>query len=354
MNQFKPPNYIPARFAIAQLLSDGRLSGHLHTLLPANGSSAAASCVADASRHLVPLPDGDALVLFENKPRAPGDRADRVGDAAVLLIHGLCGCHAAGYMMRFAAGLLRHGITTYRLDMRGCGAAQTTCQNITHAGRSDDVLAAMSFIATRNPPTTSLGMVGVSLGGNQVLRACGRVASGLNPEPIWWPRVDGVLAIAPPIDLKACSDAMQSRWLRFYNWYFIRQLLRRVPPAVANNKTFQSGLSRGIPKTLRTFDRFITAPLAGYSDERAYYADASAMHHLSAIDRPTMIVTADDDPLIPTSMFESRFEQFSPSTTWLRQPRGGHNGFLQAGRRAWTDDLVTAFFVQRFSHASVE
>lgn len=337
IHTWSPPPYQPIAW-----IGRSALSGHAHTLLPVVGSRNSSAQLSQTTRHLVPVSDGDEIVLHHD---APGwsNQHDTAADPAVMLVHGLCGCHAADYIKRFAVELHQLGIHTYRLDMRGCGASATTRRTITHAGRSPDIIAALGKVAEEHRQGP-LGVVGVSLGGNQTLRALGRVGSGQVSPPGWWPRLSGVIAIAPPIDLQRCSDAMEAKRLRFYNHYFIRHLLKRIPPGLAANPAFEKAVGGPRPRTLRQFDRRFTAPLAGYVHERAYYEDASAMHWLDSIERSTLIVAAHDDPLVPSSMFQDRESSLSASTRLLLVDRGGHNGFLQRGRRAWTDDVVGSFF----------
>ena len=56
--------------------------------------------IYQAVRHLVSLPDGDQLVLHDDCPNGWSD-----GDRAVLLIHGLVGCHGSPYQMRISGKL---------------------------------------------------------------------------------------------------------------------------------------------------------------------------------------------------------------------------------------------------------
>lgn len=267
-----------------------------------------------------------------------------------MLVHGLCGCHAAGYMVRFADRLTRMGLRVFRLDMRGCGDSAETCQTITHAGRGGDLVAGLSYIAGHFDGP--LGVVGVSLGGNQALRAAGRIGGGHDDRPDWWSRVAAVMAIAPPIDLQACSDRMETPHLRPYNRYFIRHLLDRLPPAMRQNEILVDALARPRPKTLRQFDRQFTAPLAGFLDETQYYRESAAIRWLGLIDRPTLIVAAADDPLVPVSMFQPAAISPSPTTRLLVPEVGGHVGFIQRNATSWMDEVVASCFQAAFRSAA--
>ncbi|MFG0289966.1 MAG: YheT family hydrolase [Rhodopirellula sp. JB044] len=321
-------------------------TGHLQTLISARLGEANRTFPSTHRRHHVDLPDGDAVVMHDDEPHGWNPEA-----GAVLMLHGICGCHAAPYMIRFQRRLGQLGIRTFRLDMRGCGDSASFCESITHAGRSEDVISAVEFIAGLIDDANSpIGAVGVSLGGNQLLLTAGRVGNGFHKIPKGWDRIGPILAIAPPLDLQRCSDAMQSPALRFYNWYFITHLLRRASPRLQAREDYQQMLSLPRPRTLRYFDRTFTAPLAGFESEQVYYRESSAAPVVEHIQVPTLIVTADDDPLVPIESFEElleqgRHEKGQPSPVRLHVSRGGgHHGFLKRDRTSWTDDLVSEFF----------
>lgn len=315
--------------------------GHRQTILAALERPPATTYRAVAT----PLEtrDGDWLVLHDDRP----DRW-QPGDPTLLLLHGLCGCHAAGYMIRWAERFTRAGVRTFRLDMRGCGAAFERSRQLTHAGRSDDVVDALDEIArqTRSGPLWALG---VSMGGNQLLRACGRgdaseakASSGSSSPGLQ--RLCRVAAIAPPIDLPCCSENMQRISLRPYNWYFIRALLRRVPPKVQASTEFRQLSLDRLPRTLRELDGRVTAPLGGFADVDDYYRTASSAPYLSQLRRPTLIVAAEDDPIVPVEMFRRRPLSEQVVTTITR--RGGHAAYIARDRTRWLDETLMTWFQQ--------
>ncbi len=339
-------SFTPPPFQSHRLLR----GGHLHTLIGAKKASTVQAIATTHQRHRIDLPDGDALVVHDNQPENW-----RPENGSVLMIHGICGCHSADYMIRFKRRLASSGIRTFRLDMRGCGDAGDLCQTITHAGRSEDVLTAIEFVGDLVDNASSpIGAVGVSLGGNQLLLAAGRVGNGFHQRPKAWSRVGPILAIAPPLDLQACSDAMQSPKLRFYNWYFIHHLLRRASPALRQNPQYQAALEQARPKKLRQFDRIFTAPLGGFESESDYYHRSSAVNVIQDIQKPTLIVTAANDPLVPVSSFgpvRQAIESHA-STSPVRlhvTAQGGHHGFLKTDRTSWADDLVASYFDAGFA-----
>ncbi|QEG02495.1 putative hydrolase [Stieleria maiorica] len=323
MKPFVPPPFKP------DLLMRG---GHLQTLASLR---APAEQIAPVHQHVVELPDGDAIVLHENAAVDGGQSGP-----AVALFHGLSGCHGSPYMVRLTMRLVSLGWTVYRVDMRGCGAARDLARQLSHAGRSDDVLAAIDFIARRHPATT-LSAVGVSLGGNQLLRLAGRIGAGLDARPQWFDRLDRIAVVAPPIDLIRCSENMQRLSRRLYNYYFIRTLFERIAPAVRDRQQFQAIASLGRPKTLLELDDRLTAPLSGFQGASEYYQQCGAIHVTESNPVKTLVLAAKDDPIVPVDCFTTA--RWPEQTQLVLTATGGHAGFVARRRNHWMDDCLVAW-----------
>jgi predicted alpha/beta-fold hydrolase len=263
--------------------------------------------------HTLTLPDGDQLILHE-------DAADpwRPTGRAVLLIHGLAGCHASGYMRRVAGKLVRAGHRVFRLDQRGCGAGMTLARRSLHAGRTHDVAAVVRHLE-RISPGSRVTVVGFSLGASIVLKWLG--SRTLLPDSL-----DSAIAIAPPLDLQASSRNLANGWNRVYDRNFVHALRRAVERRQRLVPEFATAPWSRPPRSLYEFDQMFTAPLGGFRDVEHYYQSCSSMGDLPHIRVPTRILFAQDDPLVPTDAY--RHAIFSHATRVYATPAGGHLGFL--------------------------
>ena len=70
-----------------------------------------------AVQHTVSLDDGDAIVLHDDRPDERNAEDWNAGDPAVLLMHGLAGCHLSTYMIRLANKLNERGFTLVPLQL---------------------------------------------------------------------------------------------------------------------------------------------------------------------------------------------------------------------------------------------
>ncbi|KAA5544563.1 alpha/beta fold hydrolase [Roseiconus nitratireducens] len=330
--EFRPPKFVPSRWIAG---------GHLQTITRVSAAADGATALRASAEHTVPLGDGDAIVLHENVP--VDGAAARPGRSArcALLIHGLGGCHRSPYMIRLAGRLLADGWTVYRADMRGAGAGRLLAAGLNHAGRSGDVQAALAFIAARNPGA-SISAAGVSLGGNQLLLMASRWGSDSKPD--WADRLERIVTVAPPIELVRCSENMQRLSRRPYNYYFIRSLFDGAPPRVREHELFRSLAGSGRPRTLFQLDDRLTAPHSGFDGAQDYYARCGAGRSVRCNPIPTLVLAAEDDPIVPASCF--RDADWPRSTHLLLTKTGGHAGFITAGRRSWMDDCVVAWMNQ--------
>src|SRR5690606_12326687 len=140
-------------------------------------------------RIVLPLGDGDSLVGTLHRP------AEDQRKLLVVLVHGLSGCETSSYIVESAANLLAGGWPVLRLNLRGAGPARALCRGYYHAGRTEDLRAALAALPA---PMRASGivLVGYSLGGNLVLKLLGEGAP---------PGVVAAASISAPIDLAAAA-----------------------------------------------------------------------------------------------------------------------------------------------------
>jgi predicted alpha/beta-fold hydrolase len=284
-------------------------------------------------QHHVALPDGDSIVLHDDGPAE--------AKTIALLVHGLGGCGQSGYVLRTSAKLRARGVRVFRMDLRGWGAGMKVARQPLHAGRSEDAGAALAFL-TRHFPDLPIHLVGFSMGANIVLKLAGELAGSAPPS------LASVLAVSPPIDLVACSQAIGRSLGGAYDRRFLRSLLRHVS---ARSLAAPDAWTRALvppPRTLLEFDGRFTAPLSGFADVNDYYTRASSGPLLARIAVPTLIIAAASDPIVPLAPFERA--SYSAMTQLAVTPCGGHLGFVAARGtdpdRRWLDWRVVEWVCQ--------
>lgn len=294
-------------------------------------------CPLPDQRHLLSLPDGDRLVLHNNTPLGWKN-----GDPIALLVHGLSGSHISPHIRRLAALLLARRVRVVRMDLRGAGAGLGLARRVYHAGRSEDVRAALTEIHAWSPSSPLL-LIGLSLGGALALRLAGEAAD----RPV--PALTRVAAISPPIDLTRCAELLALSKNRLYEDNFIRDL---VFTARRRQRFFPDLPPLNFPRrrlTMRLFDDLYTAPRSGFADALDYYRTTSCSSIIPNIQLPALILTARDDPFIAVEPFEALKV---PSHILVRiVNHGGHIGFLGwdgFGGFRWAERRTVEWLVQPF------
>ena len=244
----------------------------------------------------------------------PGSRDDRM---ALLILHGLGGSDASSYVVSTGQLAYARGFHVIRMNMRGSGDGEALCPLLYNAGLDTDLLAATSALCQLVPRVATIGF---SLGGNLTLLMLGRRRELL-------PRgLTAAAAVSPPVDLAACAAALEAPGNGLYQHYFMTMLSEAYRRRHASRPDlFGAGRELGL-RTVREYDDRITAPFGGYESAAQYYERSSAGPWLAAIDRPALLLAAQDDPMIP----QASVARWPASASVTRQilPTGGHVGFV--------------------------
>jgi predicted alpha/beta-fold hydrolase len=246
-------------------------------------------------------------------------------------------------MRRMTAALVAEGLRVVRINLRGAGHSWQLARQLYNAGCSNDVRAVADAIA-RGAPDSPQVLIGISLGGNIVLKLAGE-ASAL-------PMVNlaGVAALSAPIDLDRCSTLLASPANRFYERYYLRKL---VDQAERHQQFFRDLPAVSFPRglTLRQFDDLHTAPRWGFADALDYYRNASSLPLVSRIEVPAFLLTARDDPFIAAAPYEELPHRSHHEIHLV--DHGGHLGFLGddgAGGIRWGERRVVEWTVWLRQH----
>ncbi len=280
------------------------------------------------------LPDGDFLRLHH----LPGDdRAMRV-----VLLHGLEGSARSAYVAACARLLAATAHPLTVLEFRGCGGEPNRLLRGYHSGETGDLDALLQELIRREP-ARPLGLLGWSLGGNVLLKWLGE-QGGRAPA-----NVRAACAISPPFDLAAAAGAADRRCGGLLARHFLATL---VPKALAKAACHPGALDATAVRACRTFaafDQCVTAPLHGFRDAAHYWRDASCGPFVPAIRRPTLVITALDDPLCPPDAIPRKALAANPVVQTLLPGRGGHAAFLAGGTpwrpRRWAEAVALRFLL---------
>jgi predicted alpha/beta-fold hydrolase len=243
----------------------------------------------------------------------------------VVLVHGLEGSSESHYMHGIAAKAYRAGFNVIRLNQRTCGGTEHLTSTLYNSGLSQDFRAIVHELAQADG-LNRIWLVGYSMGGNLVLKAAGEFGSSETA-------LAGTIAVCPNIDPAQCAKALEEPRNWIYHNHFLSKLKSRMKrkAALFPGKWNLTGLDR--IRTISDFDDHYTAQDGGYASGADYYNLAGSRHVLGKIAVPTIIVTAQDDPFIPYSMFSLPAIHQNQHIQLAAPYYGGHCGFVQQYRR---------------------
>ena len=262
--------------------------------------------------------------------------------ATLVLVHGLEGSSESGYMLGTAENAFRRGMNVVRMNQRNCGGTEKLTPTLYYSGLSGDVHAVVTELIERDG-LQEIFAAGFSMGGNLVLKMAGefgdKVPSGLR----------GGAAVCPSIDLAACADAVGEARNFVYERHFVASLKKRMrrKAQLFPQRYPLDGMGR--VRSVREFDDVITARFCGFRDADDYYARSSAQRVLATIRIPTLILTAQDDPMVPYAPFLDPSLQSNPNITVIAPSRGGHCAFLardSGEERFWAEARIAEFCEQ--------
>ncbi|HBY60617.1 MAG TPA: alpha/beta hydrolase [Solibacterales bacterium] len=251
----------------------------------------------------------------------------------LIALHGLEGSSAAGYMVSMAREALEAGFGAMRLNMRTCGGTEHLCPTLYHAGLTSDLRRVLEIVKSEGRGPVFL--CGFSLGGNVVLKLAGELgAAGAQ-------LLAGVCSVGTPLHLGACVDKMSERQNRLYESRFVSRLKARYRRRQASEPDRFPARDLTRIRTVLEFDDRITAPAFGFRGARHYYDTQSSIHFLADIRVPALLIQAQDDPLIPFSLYQSEPVVKNPCIRLVTPDHGGHLGFLaRRPPRFWADHVV--------------
>ena len=294
-------------------------------------------------RESLQTPDGDELVL---------DHLDgAAGAPRLLVLHGLEGSSFSAYVQGFLALARDRGWRGVALNFRSCARRlddpsvwiPTRRPRLYHSGETGDLGFVLRHLAEADPGS-ALSAVGVSLGGNVLLKWLGE-----NPAQT---ALAAAAAVSVPYDLGAGARYMDGGIGRIYVRRFVRTLSVKAAGLAARFPEVAARID--VPRaraanTFREFDDAATAPLHGFAGADDYYAQSSSLEFVEKIATPTLCLSAQDDPFLPRRVLDEVRERASSSVELWTTARGGHIGFVAgtARPRYWAEESVFGWLAGR-------
>ena len=170
--------------------------------------------------------------------------------------------------------------------------------------------------------------------------------------------VAGAVAISTPFDLARASRQLGRGFGVVYEKAFLQSLVPKALAKIGRHPELAALTKVRNAKTVWEFDNDFTAPVHGFASAADYYARASSLQFLTGIRVPTLLLSAVNDPFLPSAVLDEVRDVAAPNSALTIEfpPRGGHVGFT-AGRWPWNawyygEWRAADFLAQQFAPAS--
>ncbi len=305
--------------------------GHLQTIY---GYSLKQTANFSYRRERWATPDGDFIDL---------DWLDHVPDESnlVILFHGLEGSSRGHYAVSLMNELRRYRWRGVVPHFRGCSGETNRLERAYHSGDSSEV----DWILRRfkeNNPKCQICVVGVSIGGNMLLKWLGEQGEGALDV------VNRAAAVSVPMDLPTAAQRLDYGWNRLiYTSQFLRPMKQKVLAKILLHRLQIDEHAVRASSTFRELDNLYTAPFHGFKDAEDYWAQASSKPWLKRIEVPTLLLNARNDPFFPGNALPTAAE-VSDAVLLEYPDSGGHVGFVSGkfpGHLGWLTGRILNFFL---------
>ncbi len=287
---------------------------------------------------------GEFLLGFLELPEQ-----NKIPKGLILLTHGLGGSTKRYGLRRIANKFLKDGFATFKLNLRGAGSGRYLSSSNYSAKCSDDIISAVNFLRNNyysklsyNGKVLPFYAVGLSLGGTILLNAS---LDYKNKNKLF----KGIACVSTPIDLLSSSKCIEKTRNYFYQKWLINRLKKQVLESdfeLYSEKYYQlRKIIRNKIKSIKDFDKYLTAPSWGYTSVEDYYLKASPIHRIKnkISNLPTtLLIHAKDDPWVPympTLDLKDSSINLKDTIKILITEKGGHNGF-HSPNGCWSDEIV--------------
>ncbi len=257
-----------------------------------------------------------------------------------VLIHGLEGSSESKYMISTTHELNRKGIDTVAFNLRGCSGEDNLLLGTYHSGKTEDVAFVMNHLLD-NYDYENIILVGFSLGGNLTLKYLGEFADSLSPI------IKGAIATSVPIDIASSERQMNKIKNKLYIDQFLKTIRLKVLEKSYKFPDFKLDKEKLFKASrFKHLEHLYTVPVFGFDSPEDYWQKASSKPYLSKINRPTLLINAEDDSFLGEECFP--YEEAGDSEVFFLEVAkyGGHVGFISTFKQQesrWLEKRISKF-----------
>ena len=260
----------------------------------------------------------------------------------VVMFHGLEGSSKSFYARALLLRAKQHGWRGVAVNFRGCSGEPNRLPRAYFAGDSAEIESVLKRLRIKFPDTL-LYAVGISLGGNALLKWLGETGDAARQY------VSKAASVSAPLDMNAAGAVLDKGFnRRVYTAHFLSTLKEKSLAKAARFPGLLDAEAIRASTTFREFDTLVTAKLHGYHDADDYWTRTSSKPLLKHVAVPTLVLNAKNDPFLPAHALPQAHE-VSGSVVLQQPSTGGHVGFPLGpfpGNTGWLPQRILTFLKQ--------
>jgi uncharacterized protein len=297
-------------------------NGHLQSILP---SFRHVTGVQYLRERLI-TPDDDFLNL---------DWMRQKSNRLLVLTHGLEGHSNRPYMLGMAKMFYKNGFDVLAWNCRSCGGEMNRQLRLYNHGEIGDI-AQIIHHATQQADYQEVIMIGFSMGGNITLKY-----AALNKHPL----VSKAIVFSAPLDMRSSIAVLDEPSNFLYKRNFINKLQPKIQyKALHYPKYLDLNGLKGQKSIVAQAELFFVN-INGYRNMEDFYENGSALNFIPRLQIPTLIVQAQNDPILTSECSPTQLAEKSHFIHLEMPQLGGHVGFTHAQDKhhTWSEHRALEF-----------
>jgi len=259
---------------------------------------------------------------------------------ALIVVHGLFTSSRFDYVRQIAVrAYYEWGFNVAALDLRSFGMTELTSPAPSTGGWKEglDILALARYM--KELGGTSVGAIGISLGGGAVVNACDYEETATTLD-------GGLLAVSPPVVPKLAWERLSEPVPRGHPRY---PLHRAFEAALVSR--VRSGRWPPEAEDMMSAMKVVSAPYYGL-DAEEIWTNARGLDRIPNSEVPLLILHPNDDQIVKVEQARMAVEAAKGNPlvrVWILS--AGSHGLLEAADPRWTQAVYRAFFERWATYA---
>lgn len=279
------------------------------------------------------LSDGGTVSLHWADP--PTNPSNRV----VLVLPGLNNDSKTSFVQATLSHLSDNGFHAVALNYRGTGGLPLTSPKMGGGDTWHDFNHVLDHIQTARPGAHMFA-IGFSMGAMNLLKFLGEEGDQV--------RLRGAVAIAAPVDAGAIARSLESSLKKCTTNFVMTSGAKLLVLLPLLNSEFIKCIELGRAlraRSMRQLEEATICLMNGYKNADEYYDMNSPRPLLQRIAVPTLIVNAEDDPVVSVTTLPLEELRANPFIYTVLTRRGGHIAWGSGGygSASWTDSIARRF-----------